>query len=85
MVNSVLKQKVINPAIRQLLPLSQVIITNTYSVGGTDPGISWFHWLNDTVIVVELLKSLLPSMSLVSSVASKTLYALLCVAVCDRA
>ena len=40
MVNSVLKQKVINPAIRQLLPLSQVIITNTYSVGGTDPGIS---------------------------------------------
>ena len=50
-----------------LLQILHVIITDTHSVGGTAPGINRFHWLNDTAIVVEFLKSLLPATSLVSS------------------
>ena len=53
--------------------LTYYYLLYTYSVGDTAPGINWFHWLNDTIIVVEFLESMLPAMSLTSSGGSITI------------
>ena len=61
--------------ISSVTPLARA--TETYSVGGTDPGINQFHFSNDTAIDVEFLKSLLPSMSSISCGGSTTIPPLL--------